>query len=310
MSRAVSYYNGVFYSARRNIIYSSTGSTYEIPDWRLKYLPSLARRLLRRRLFHVIRYQEYLLAVLRRRIMVYRHGMLSYVVAIERGSRPLKSGVAVSDGAFYFGDYWSNPERTPVNLYKVTLATGKKEVFFQFDWIRHIHFVQTDRYDPRRLLVGTGDYDEESGIYRIGIDRGELQKIGAGSQTYRAVDVLQSKEHIFWGSDDPDGENFIFRIHRATGELQQLQKIDGPAYYAARDKNGGMYISTAVEKRNHHRGVIYYSSDNGTTWGIYREFKKDVWHSKLFGYGVVEFIQGQEELEELYYNSVGLKELM
>ena len=34
---------------------------------------------------------------------------------------------------------------------------------------------------------------------------------------------------------------------------------------------------------------------------------KDIFHTKYFGYGLIEFINNQKELEELIYNLNGLK---
>ncbi|MBS3812150.1 MAG: ATP-binding cassette domain-containing protein, partial [Halanaerobiales bacterium] len=40
-----------------------------------------------------------------------------------------------------------------------------------------------------------------------------------------------------------------------------------------------------------------------------KEFKKDFWNSRLFGYGIIEFIDGQENLKNLHYNLKGLKKI-
>jgi len=229
-------------------------------------------------------------------------------ISIDRGSRPLKSGITLLTDDIYYGDYWSNPNRNPAFIYRIDTQTGKKEAFYEFKSIRHVHFVNKDRYVENSLLVGTGDLDHECGIYRIYIDSKEEETIGEGSQKFRAVSIVQTKDYLVWGSDDPDGINYIYRYRKKDGLLEELKEIDGPAYYSTMDKKGRMYIATTVEDRRRHRAVIYCSEDVGDTWKEYREFKKDMWHTKYFGHGIVEFSDDQEEKEELEYTLLGLKE--
>jgi len=171
----------------------------------------------------------------RHRILVYRSGSFLYRLPIERGSRPLNRGAALYDGALYYGDYWSNRERESVRLHKVDLETGERQVAFRFEKVRHIHFVDVDRYRAGALLLGTGDRDEESGIYRFYLETGEIETLLSGSQSYRAVSVLQRPQWLFWGSDDPDGRNFIYRFEKESGRAEELCEIDGPAYYSTED---------------------------------------------------------------------------
>ncbi len=289
------------------------------------FLPPLIKRLLRIWSFEVPNDAGLRIVVSRKRIRAYDGPQLRYSLPIERGSRPTKSGAAAVGGSLYYGDYWGNPERVPANIYRVDLATGRREVFYRFDWVRHIHFVQPDRYggpgdgdgadigkdavpgeadnagSAGALLIGTGDYDEESGIYRLDLASKKLETIGLGSQTYRAVSLLQYEDALIWGTDDPDGRNFIYRYDKGSGELTRLHELDGPAYYSARDARGRLYIATTIEDRSRHRALVYRSADGGRSWHEYREFVKDSWPTKYFGHGIVEFVDGQEEREELRY---------
>lgn len=275
----------------------------------INLMPELLKRLLRMRVFHEMKYYEFDIVVIKKNIQIFNNKQLTHKTSIDRGSRPLKNGLAVVEDKLYYGDYWGNPDREEAYIYEVDLNTGQKEKFYALDWIRHIHFVQLDKYDDDYLLVGTGDSNSESGIYRVNRHSKDMETLGEGAQKYRAVSVIQADDNLFYGSDDPDGENFIYSFDKNTKDLTELKKIEGPAYYSTVDKNGYFYIATTIEDRKRHKAIIYRSKDSGKSWQKYKEFKKDIWHTKYFGYGVVEFVEGQEEREELEYKLVGLKEI-
>ena len=270
---------------------------------------SLLKRLLRNGIHAVKKYNNTLIVIVKGKIILFRDNKLLKEIEIERGSRPLRDGIACLENKMYYGDYWSNAQRETVNIYQVDLQTFQKEIFYTFTHVRHIHFIQPDKKNQDVLIVGTGDSDSESGIYALNVKTKEFSTIAEGSQAFRAVSILQENNHFFWGSDDPDSENYIFQLNRNTQELRQICEIDGPAYYSAKNKQGDMFIATTIEDRKRHKAIIYRSSDEGQSWSVYREFKKDIWSSKYFGYGVVEFIDGQEYSEELFYNLIGLREM-
>jgi hypothetical protein len=269
----------------------------------------LLKRLLRNGVHAAKMCQDTLIVILKGKFVLFKNNRLVKEIDIDRGSRPLRNGVECISGRMYYGDYWSNSERQAVNIYKVDLKTFKKEKFYTFSHVRHIHFIQQDRINKDILLIGTGDSDSESGIYSLNVKTKEFAPIVEGSQKFRAVSILQNNNSLFWGSDDPDSENYIYQLNRDTQELRQICKIDGPAYYSTRNKKGEMFIATTIEDRKRHKAIIYKSNDGGQSWSVYKKFKKDLWHDKYFGHGIIEFIDGQENYDELIYNTVGLKEI-
>jgi len=270
---------------------------------------SLLNRLQRKGIHNVKCIKNLLIIVIKGRILFYNNKELKKVFTINRGSRPLRQGIEILDENLYFGDYWGNPNRLPVNIYKINIKTFEKEIFYSFSQTRHIHFIQKDEQDTNSLFIGTGDSDHESGIYKLNTKTKELSIIAKGNQKFRAVSILQVNNKLFWGSDDPNGQNYIYSIDRDTNELSRIYKIEGPAYYSTINKNGEMFIATTIEDRKKHKAIIYSSSDDGKNWSIYKEFKKDIWHTKYFGYGIIEFIDGQKEYDKLIYNLNGLKEI-
>lgn len=244
--------------------------------------------------------------VIKKKILFYKGRKIFRGLDIENGSRPLRNGIVFEDDHIIYSEYHGNKNREPVNMYKYNFIEDKKEILYTFDDIRHIHCIHQNINDPNYLYIGTGDLDKECGIYKFNLEGLDIRKIGGGSQIWRAVSILQSNNVLYWGTDDPDNRNYIMRYNQENNKLEKTQKIDGPAYYSVMTKNNDMFIATTVEDRKEHKAVIYKTSD-GKRWDKHIEFKKDIFHTKYFGYGVVEFINNQEELGELVYSLNGLK---
>lgn len=69
-----------------------------------------------------------------------------------------------------------------------------------------------------------------------------------------------------------------------------------------------MFIGTTIEDRKIHKAVIYKSTD-GNYWRPLKTFRKDMFPEVLFGFGTIEFIGGQDKLETLFHNAIGLLDL-
>ena len=274
---------------------------------KLKIFPSILRRLLRIDIFNIVKYKKIKILILKKKILIFKNNKLAIKINIDRGSRPLKDGIDIIDNKLYFGDYWPNPNRKPVYLYEIDLNSFKKKIFFTFDRIRHIHCVKKDNYEKNCLYICTGDEDYECGIYRLNINTKEIKALAQGAQKYRAVSLIQSRHKIFYGSDNPNGKNYIYVFDKVKKNCTALKKIEGPAYYSTKDKYGNMYIATTIENRKKHRAIIYRSKDDGKSWQEFREFKKDKLNSKYFGYGLVEFLNNQDE--KLKYKLLALEEI-
>ncbi len=273
---------------------------------------TLLERLIRQKIHNLIIGDDNIITITKGLISVFSStgDFLSRFI-IDRGSRPLRQGVVLIDSLLVYGDYWSNPERVPVNLYCIDIKTMTKRVLATFNHIRHIHCVHIDKRDSGYVFVGTGDKNSESGIYRISLSTGERQTVAEGAQKFRAVSLLQQENTLIWGSDSPTTQNAIYRfdLSKKNG-VERVDSIDGPAYYSTRNADGILFIATTIENRIHHKAIIYRSADSGGSWSIYKSFVKDIWNTKYFGYGVIEFVEGQERESKLHYNLIGLKEVV
>lgn len=252
---------------------------------------------------------ERIIVIIKNYILTIKNNNIVNRYKIKYGSRPIRSDVCVlNNKQILFGDYWSNPDKEPVHLY-ISRDKGESwDVLWKSKagFARHIHFVIPVVDDSKYIYFGTGDYGKDPGIYKLNIDSLKLSTIGSGLQRWRAVDLIQTNNSLIWGTDCEYDQNHIYNFDLKSGRIKKLREIPGPAYYSTMDKNHNFYIGTTVENRKKHKACILKSSD-GINWEIMKCFKKDIWPAKLFGYGVIEFINGQKNLDKLYYNLRGLK---
>ena len=300
--------NVIFSRGKKVYCFKNTRKLFNIQRILPDYF-SLIRRLFRSEIHNIKCINNNFLISVKGKILFYKNQKKVFQVKIDQGSRPLRQGIEVLNNKMFYGDYWKNIENQSVNLYSVDIYTFKKEIFYTFLNVRHIHFVQKDKLNQNTLLIGTGDSDSESGIYALNILNTEISVIGEGSQKYRAVSILQVGNKLVWGSDDHNGSNHIYSFDRDSSKLTCLHEIGGPAYYSTINSEGDLFIATTIEDRKRHSAIIYTSNNQGKNWSIHKVFKKDIWHLKYFGYGVIEFISGQEKHKKLFYNLVGLKEV-
>ncbi len=213
---------------------------------------------------------------------------------IPRGRRPLRRGLSVTDDNLFIGEYWSNPERTAVNIHKIHIPTQKAEIFHQFDAgsVRHIHTVDKDPYSGK-LWVSTGDEDPECQIVLLDSETSQAQTIGSDSQKWRTVSFAFRPDAVYWGTDNHLGTNQIWRFDRATGQTEAIGDTVGPVYYNASLRDY-LVFGTTMEKGEGQQdgyGRLYAIDKQNNIAEVWKR-RKDRWHPHWFGYGVFEFAEG------------------
>lgn len=189
---------------------------------------------------------------------------------------PLKNGVAVNpeNNCAYFGEYQqSRPYASKImRLYD----DGRQaEICYTFPegQIKHIHSITWDPF-RKRLWIATGDSNDEVGLYYTDDDFKTLSYFNGGSQIWRMVTLLPTKEALYWGSEAGKSEtandlNFIVRWNFGNDCLEQLCCIGNPAYYSAFLDNGGMLIGSTYEpgmkQQTEHEAALWYSPQ-GLVW--------------------------------------------
>lgn len=232
-----------------------------------------------------------------------------YVKKISKGSRPLYQGVCkdFNENVFY-GEYWDNKNREPVFLYKSKdggRTWNKRYEFGSAQKIRHIHSVSFDNFE-NKLWITTGDNDAECGIYFSKDEGKSINLIGSGDQSWRAVSLIFTKDYVYWGTDSPNIQNWIYRYNRFNGKREKIIKVNGAIYYSTKVGNF-LVFSTAIERssgewdKKSHIWISY----NGNRWRDIVCFQKD-WLPNIFQYGTVNFGNCVFGNNKLFFNPIGL----
>lgn len=125
---------------------------------------------------------------------------------------------------------------------------------------------------------------------------------------WRAVELQFTKHSVLWGTDNPDGENFICEWDRATRVFRKLMPVIGPVYYSSMVRSG-MLFSTAVERGEGQQDgcARVYHLDASRHGHELIKLRKDRWNSRLFGYGTITFADGLGDLDGAWIATRGLR---
>lgn len=204
---------------------------------------------------------------------------------ITRGTRPLNITVT-SEGWIYWGEYFDNPDRAEVNVYGSQDQGQTWNIVYTFPKgaIRHVHNVLYDRWADC-LWVLTGDYEQECRVLRSSCDWKDVQPVLCGNQQARAVSMVPMKDALYFASDTPLEDNFIYQMDRG-GTLTRLDHINNSSLYGCR-VGDSLFFSTMVEPSevNTDGHARVYGSLDGTSWQMLLGWPKDRWPMALFQYG-------------------------
>jgi hypothetical protein len=162
---------------------------------------------------------------------------------------PFAHGIAIDNhDRVYFGEYRTGPR--PQTIHVVIGENDGRDWMichtFEQGQIFHVHSVSYDPYADR-LLIATGDRDDEAGLFVLDSDCTGVEQIGGGDQRWRLIAPLFTPEKVVWGSDDDRAGAQIFAKARGTQTLEPLVFVGKPAYYGTRLSNGTLVQSTAFE---------------------------------------------------------------
>ena len=263
----------------------------------------LARRLFRCSIHHVIRINKNMIVLIGFG-MIYAYDLsansLNREITPICGKRPLNL-CADNDSMLYYGEYRGNQDRSPVHIYGSNSEGRQWAPVWRFTGIRHVHGVFHDPYD-NRIWVTTGDTDEECGLWVTGDRFKTLEKVIGGSQQMRAVQLLFTVNHVYFGSDTPLEKNHIYRMDKKTYKVQRLQEVESSVFWGCK-VGGSLFFSTVVEpsKINKCKDACIWGSEDGETWKCVARFRKDIWPMKLFQYGQIFFPAGKNNTDYLWF---------
>lgn len=271
---------------------------------------SLTRRLFRAEITHLYHFQnDTWMCIAKKGLFRYNKesGLFEKCCDIEKGSRPMNLCQS-RDGTIYYGEYCNNHDRKPMRIFQSRDNGDTWTVVYEFKdgEINHIHGIFNDPYTGR-LWVATGD-DDQACIFGYTEDGFKtLVRQYEGTQQYRVCVPLFTKDEIIFATDSQYEQNYIRSINRETGEVQNLQAIQGSGIYAVQNGNL-MMVSTTVEPSTvnlDQRSHLWYSWD-GHNWKELISFKKDIWKKTYFQFGSIRFPHYEAESENAVFTGRAL----
>ncbi len=252
-----------------------------------------------------------LLAIRGGAVYALRGGELALLTRIQ-GDCVLHRGLCEDEqGWTYFGEYFMNPERTPVRIWRVDPSLQEIEAAYTFPAgsIRHVHGVYRDPYDPQALWAAVGDFKGECHLILTRDRFKTVIPFGDGSQIWRAVSLFFTEEHVCWLTDSNLEQNYACRMQRRTGNLEIGQEVDCSSWYGCTTREGLHVAFTTVErgpaiKRNESSVLV---SSDAFHWHEVFSFKKDFWRPlQVFKYGVISCPSGELSSGDLWISGEGL----
>ena len=320
-SRALAWDGDLLYASRCYSLYSAQITAAQI-EWRrvANYVPewwrgvtaksALSCRLLRDGLHALaILPGGNLVAAVPGAIVMLPAGETEFQVShrLTRGTRPLHIA-ATPRGQVFWGEYFDNRERSEVHIYgsqdggvswQVAHTFGKRAV-------RHIHNIVYDRWDECLWIV-TGDYGNECKIIRASADLSSCGDVISGSQQTRAVAAVVAAEGLYFASDTPLEQNYIYLLDR-SGKVHRRSSIPSSSTYGCKNRNG-IFFSTMVEPSQVNRSnrVTLVGSEDGISWKPLADWSKDSWSMRLFQYGNAFLPDGENTTDFLSVSTVAVE---
>ena len=227
---------------------------------------------------------------------------------IARGTRPLHIA-AVPAGDVFWGEYFDNASRDEVHIYGSHDAGTHWSVAYTFakGAIRHVHNIVHDAWE-NCLWILTGDYGNECRILRASCDLSRIEVVLQGNQQARAVAAVAMQDGLYFSTDTPLEQNFVYRLSR-DGTLTRLSSISSSSIYGCH-VGENIFFSTMVEPSevNRDRNVRIYAgrAEGASAWNPVLSWKKDIWPMGLFQYGNAIFPDGENTTEYVAVTTVAV----
>jgi len=228
---------------------------------------------------------------------------------LTRGTRPLHI-TAVPGGAVYWGEYFDNVSRDEVHIYASTDSGNSWTIAHTFPRgaIRHVHNIVHDPWGDC-LWILTGDYGDECRILRAACDLSHVEVVLQGKQQARAVAAVPTKDALYFSSDTPLENNYIYRLDR-QGSLAQLAAISSSSIYGCH-VGSHVFFSTMVEPSevNRDRMVRLYGADlqDQHAFEPLLAWQKDRWPMGLFQYGNAFLPDGNNATQLLALTTIAVE---
>jgi hypothetical protein len=218
-----------------------------------------------------------------------------------------------ADGAIYFGEYFMNPRREPVRIWRLEPDLSHFEVVHAFDQprCRHVHGLHADPQRPGRIWITMGDFEGECFLGWTDDGFRTVDLLGDGSQTFRMVGLLCQEDRLCWLTDSHIAPNRVVTLDRSTGRTELHGSVTSSSWYAARTTDGVYLATTTVEPgpEVHTSKCFLLASDDGVTWQEVASFAKDRWPMRFFKFGSLSLPSGAFSSRAFWLSGEGVEGL-
>jgi len=228
-----------------------------------------------------------------------------------KGRAPLYRGIVENENGIFFGEYLSNRDRNEIRIWNTSSDLKKSEVVYTFkkNTIRHIHGLYKDPFEMNRIWLTTGDLNGECYICYTDDNFKTLNKIGNGTQLFRAVGLLFTKEKVCWFTDTNLDQNYFVKMSKKDFKVEKEFPVDNSTLYSCMTTDGYYVASTIVEEGEYiksNKATIRMSKDC-LNWKKVKSYEKDRYSKKYFGFGSVIFSKGSFSSENIWFSVAALK---
>lgn len=230
--------------------------------------------------------------------------------------------------ALCFGEYFNNPEKLPVNIWRKDLAGGSDwavTTTFAKGEIDHVHAICQALDGTVRIL--TGDFGDGAGIWLSDPGLRSTIPLQRGSQMIRACWLRQTEPGpLYFATDSQFDRNLVRRLQSdGRAEPETLTDIAGSSIYSAQGVDR-IFFSSTVEPgdstgnfwrdlidRTPGPGIVgntaaIYGLQDGQVTRIVQS-SKDVWPMRLAQFGTFQFPQGTMPADCLVAYGMGVQKL-
>ncbi len=311
---------GNYYLSRRNILYHSGDlkapfteiGRVNVPSWKAAAANiRLAQRLFRFFFYNVIPLANgEIFVTFDKTVGVFRDGKYFSLDGLVRPCRVLRSGCSVDNqGDVYFGEYLANDERGEMRVYRYTPGSVAVDVVHTFPTgsIKHVHGLYFDKYTESVWCL-TGDKPAECQMLRTTDGFKTVETVGSGDETWRAVSILFTADHFYYGTDAEYRDNEIFKVDRHTLDRTSLGEVSGTVFYS-KQLGDDLFFGTTAENapsQKENVAAVWHVDTAGNIEKI-AEYAKDAWHAGLFLFGTIHFPASNDREDRVFFNTVAVK---
>jgi hypothetical protein len=145
-------------------------------------------------------------------------------------------------------------------------------------------------------------------LLKLDILTGNVETLGFGDQTWRLVQPVVTNDDIWYCTDSPDSQNFLYKLDLNSGCREKMLEVDGPVFYMRQVSNFLIFATVAEPSKTqkNYCSLYVYQRDKHKLRSL--RFSEDLLSPRLFQYSQILFpeIGCTYSGDEMYFYPRGL----